>query len=60
MKICELKDLVNKSDSPELEPLRNLFGFMDYMNNEYKKENDGKDSPYYNDNIELCAEKQNG
>lgn len=53
MTIGELKDLVNKSDSSILEPLRNLFGFMDYMNSEYKKEHDGKESPYYNDNIKL-------
>ena len=58
MKIGELKDLVNKSDSPELEPLRNMFALMDYMNNEYKKENDGKESPYYNDNIELGKDKE--
>lgn len=53
MKIGELKDLVNKNDSLTLEPLRTLFAFMDYMNNEYKKENDGKESPYFNNNIEL-------
>lgn len=53
MTIGELKVLVNKSDSPALEPLRNLLGFMDYMNNEYKKEHNGKESPYYNDNIKL-------
>ena len=38
MKISELKDLVKNSDSPELEPLRNLSGFMDYMNEEGKQE----------------------
>ena len=58
MKIGELKDLVNKSDSLTLEPLRTLFGLMDYINNEYKKEHDGKKSPYYNDNIELGEKEQ--
>ena len=56
MTIGELKNFVNKNNSPTLEPLRNLFDFMDYMNSEYKKEHDGKESPYYNDNIKLSTD----
>lgn len=42
----ELKDKVQENNNPILEPLRNLFAFMDYMDNEYQKANDGKHSPY--------------
>lgn len=53
MTIGKLKNLINKSDNPTLEPLRNMFALMDHINDEYKKENNGKESPYYNDSIEL-------
>ena len=59
MKIGELKNLVNKSDSTTLEPLRILFSFMDYMNNEYKKQNDGKENPYFNDEFNIGKENNN-
>ena len=59
MKISELKNIVSKNDSPTLEPLRNLFRSMDYINNEYKKEHCGKENPYFNDNIELGKENNN-
>lgn len=48
MTVKDLSEIVNKSDSPTLQPLRNLFHFMDYLNEEHKKENDGKDMPYLN------------
>lgn len=51
----ELREVVNKSDSSALEPLRRLFHFMDYLNEEHKKENDGQESPYLNQNIDLGA-----
>lgn len=38
--------MIQENDSPTLEPLRNLFAFMDYMDAEYQKDNDGKHSPY--------------
>ena len=42
----ELKNKVQENDNPTLEPLRNLFAFMDYMDAEYQKDNDGEHSPY--------------
>lgn len=47
-----LREIVKKSDSPTLEPLRRLFHFMDYLNEEHKKENDGQECPYINQNID--------
>lgn len=48
-----LREIVKKSDSPTLEPLRRLFHFMDYLNEEHKKENDGQECPYINQNIDI-------
>lgn len=42
----ELKHMIQENDNSTLEPLRNLFTFMDYMDAEYQKDNDGKHSPY--------------
>jgi len=56
MIVKDLLEIVNKSDSPTLQPLRNLFQFMNYLNEEHKKENGGKDMPYLNEDINLMGE----
>ena len=49
MTVKDLSEIMSKSDSPTLQPLRDLFYFMNYLNEEHKKENDGKDMPYLYD-----------
>lgn len=36
----ELKHMIQENDNPTLEPLRNLFAFMDYIDAEYQKDNE--------------------
>ena len=54
----ELKNKVQENDNPMLEPLRNLFAFMNYMDNEYQKDNDGKHSPYLEEFYQKQESKQ--
>ena len=42
----ELKKAVYESDSEVLKPLKRLFVFNDYMNNEYKKTHEGQENPF--------------
>ena len=49
----ELKKIVYESDSKKLEPLKRLFAFYDYMNDEYKKTHDGKENPFCDDKMVL-------
>lgn len=49
----ELKKIVYESESEKLNPLKRLFAFNDYMNDEYKKTHDGQENPFCNDEIVL-------
>lgn len=46
IEISELKRIAYKSNSPTLEPLKRLFTFADYLDDEYRKTHDGKENPY--------------
>ena len=52
----ELEKLIRESDSPVLEPLRNLFIFMDMLNDNYEKEF-GEKSPYWENRYEESSKK---
>ena len=47
----EIEKAIRESDSPTLEPLRNLFTFMDILNDDYEKEF-GEKNPYWENRYE--------
>ena len=53
MNIKDLKNICDKNNSTNLDSLRRLFAFMDYLNDEYKKDNDGKENPYWREEENL-------
>ena len=52
----ELEKLIRESDNPVLEPLRNLFIFMDILNDDYEKEF-GEKCPYWENRYEENIKK---
>lgn len=52
----ELEKLIRESDSPTLEPLRNLFIFMDMLKDDYEKEF-GEKRPYWENRYEESIKK---
>ena len=46
VEIAKLKNAVCESNSPTLQPLKRLFGLMDYFDDEYRARHDGKENPY--------------
>ena len=52
----EIEKLIRESDSPTLEPLRNLFIFMDMLNDDYEKEF-GEKCPYWENRYEESIKK---
>lgn len=53
IKTAELKRIVYNSNNPTLEPLKRLFAFADYLDDEYRKTHDGKENPYSMSNMDL-------
>ena len=45
-KTDELKKAIYESNSPTLEPLKRLFVFADYFDDEYRATHNGKENPY--------------
>lgn len=52
----EIERAIRESDSLVLKPLRNLFIFMDMLNDDYEKEF-GEKNPYWEDRYEENIEK---